>query len=160
MEKFRIFFCALILISISAFALATGEGVQEAAKPPEAEKPPEAVNPPETAKPPEAENPPEIAKPPEAAETGPKCLDCHGPYDKLAKETADFTMPSGEVATPHQYVPHDEKVEENIPNCTECHTKHEIPLLDKSTVVKPDNVDYCYQNCHHVNNFQPCSACH
>ena len=136
MEKFLVFFCALILIAISAFALAAGEGVQDAAKPPEA------------------------ATSPAAPETGPKCLDCHGPYDKLAKETADFTMPSGEVVTPHQYIPHDEKIEENIPKCTECHTKHEIPLLDKSTVVKPNNVDYCYQNCHHVNNFQPCSACH
>jgi Cytochrome c3 len=129
-QGFRVSFCALILISISAFALATGEGVQDA------------------------------AKPPEAADSGPKCLDCHGPYDDLAKATANYTMPSGEVATPHQYVPHDERVEKNIPKCTECHTKHEIPLLDKSTVAKPNNMDYCYQNCHHVNNFQPCSACH
>ena len=142
-KKSMVLFCALILISISAFALATNMRVQEAAKPSE------------------AANQQEAAKPPEAAEAaGPKCLDCHGPYDKLAKETSDFTMPSGEVATPHQYVPHDEKTKENIPKCTECHTKHEIPMLDKSTVTKPDNVDYCYQNCHHVQNFQPCSACH
>jgi hypothetical protein len=87
-----------------------------------------------------------------------KCLACHGSYDDIAKATADYTAPSGETTTPHRYVPHDDK--EGIPECTECHTPHEIPLEDVSTVVIPDNVDWCYDSCHHVRNLQPCSNCH
>ena len=86
------------------------------------------------------------------------CLACHGSYDDIATATADFTAASGETVTPHQYVSHEEK--KDIPKCTECHVPHEIPLEDVSTVVKPDNVDWCYQNCHHAYNLQPCSTCH
>jgi hypothetical protein len=87
-----------------------------------------------------------------------KCLACHGPFDKIAQATADYVAPSGETVTPHQYIPHDEK--KDIPECTECHKPHEIPLEDKSTVVIPDNLDYCYTSCHHSQNLQPCSTCH
>jgi hypothetical protein len=86
------------------------------------------------------------------------CLDCHGPYDKIAEATSDFTAASGEKATPHQYVPHAEKKE--IPECVECHLPHPIPLEDKSKVVKPTNVDWCYTNCHHAHNLMPCKSCH
>jgi nitrate/TMAO reductase-like tetraheme cytochrome c subunit len=94
----------------------------------------------------------------ESGKVAAKCLACHGPYDKLAETTTDFKAKSGETVTPHMYVPHAEKTD--IPACTECHTPHEIPLGDKSEVVKPDNLDYCYHSCHHMQNFQTCSTCH
>jgi hypothetical protein len=87
-----------------------------------------------------------------------KCLACHGPYDQLIEKTAPFKTPGGETVVPHRYVPHEEK--KDIPECTECHTPHTIPLEDKSTVEKPKDVKWCYANCHHQNNFQSCSGCH
>ena len=87
-----------------------------------------------------------------------KCLACHGSYDKIAEATANFKASSGETVTPHQYVPHAEKTD--IPDCTECHTPHPVPLEDKSKAVKPDNVDWCYTTCHHASNLQPCKDCH
>ena len=87
-----------------------------------------------------------------------KCLACHGSFDKLAEKTANFKAPSGETVTPHRYVPHAEKTD--IPECTECHIPHPVPLEDKSKVVKPDNITYCFSSCHHANNLQPCKNCH
>ena len=118
----------ILLVAFGAFALAAGLAVQEGEGGKEAD---------------------EVVK---------KCLACHGPYDELAKATADFTTASGETVTPHQYVPHEEK--KDIPKCTECHVPHEIPLEDVSKVVKPDNIDWCYESCHHAYNLQPCSTCH
>jgi NAD-dependent SIR2 family protein deacetylase len=86
-----------------------------------------------------------------------KCLACHGSYDKLAEKTANFKAASGETVTPHRYVPHADKTD--IPECTECHVPHPVPLQDKSKVVKPDIV-YCFTSCHHANNLQPCKNCH
>ena len=86
-----------------------------------------------------------------------KCLACHGSFDKIAAATADYETPSGEKTTPHRYIPHAEK--KDIPECTECHTPHPVPLEDKSKVVKA-NIDYCYGSCHHARNLQPCSNCH
>jgi hypothetical protein len=124
-----LFLGALILLSaFGAFALASGMAVQNGAG--------------------ESEIGP-VAK---------TCLACHGSYDDIAKDTADFIAPSGETVTPHQYVPHEEK--KDIPECTECHQSHDIPLEDVSKVVMPDNLDYCYQSCHHAYNLQPCSTCH
>jgi hypothetical protein len=88
-----------------------------------------------------------------------KCLGCHGPYnDKLANKAVQFKTAEGETVMPHQYVPHDEK--KDIPECTECHAPHTIPLKDKSTVVKPADLKWCYTYCHHKNNFQRCNECH
>ena len=87
-----------------------------------------------------------------------QCLACHGPYDKLAAETADYKAPSGETVTPHQYIPHAEK--QDIPECVECHTPHPIPFEPGYKVVIPNNIDFCYDSCHHIRNLQPCSACH
>jgi hypothetical protein len=98
--------------------------------------------------------------PPETKGVAPKCLACHGPYEKLREKTADYVAPSGETVTPHQYVPHEDKDAKDIPDCTECHVAHPIPLEDKSTVAKPDGVNWCYSSCHHANNLQPCSSCH
>lgn len=94
----------------------------------------------------------------EAKTAAQKCLACHGPYEKLAEKTANFRTSSGETATPHQYVPHDEK--KDMPECIECHMPHPVPLEDKSQVVKPDSVGWCYSNCHHASNLKPCKACH
>ena len=87
-----------------------------------------------------------------------KCLACHGPYDKLIQNSVKFKTAEGETIVPHQYVPHEEKTD--IPQCTECHTPHTIPLEEKSTVVIPKDVNWCYATCHHRNNFQPCGNCH
>lgn len=86
-----------------------------------------------------------------------QCLACHGSFDELAKKTEDYRAPSGETTTPHRYVPHSEKTD--IPECTECHMPHPVPLEDKSKVVKPQNINYCF-SCHHANNLQPCKSCH
>jgi len=86
-----------------------------------------------------------------------KCLGCHGPYEKIINATAEWKAPSGETLSPHRYVPHDNQ---DIPQCTECHTQHEIPLKDKSTVVKPQDVQFCFEGCHHMRNLQPCKNCH
>ena len=86
------------------------------------------------------------------------CLECHGPYDELAEATADYVTPSGETATPHQYVPHKEK--EDIPECAECHESHPIPLESMEQTVKPKYIDWCYMRCHHNWDFQSCHSCH
>lgn len=86
------------------------------------------------------------------------CLACHGSFDDIAAATADYTAPSGETVTPHQYVPHQENPE--IPECTECHKPHPIPLESKDQVVKPKKIDWCYASCHHMNNLMACSGCH
>ncbi len=89
-----------------------------------------------------------------------QCLGCHGSFDKLAEKTANYKSPTGETISPHKYVPHKEKTE--IPECTECHIAHEIPLKDKTTVVKPKEIEYCYNTtgCHHMHNLQACKTCH
>jgi hypothetical protein len=86
-----------------------------------------------------------------------KCLGCHGPFDKIIKATANWESPAGDKASPHKYVPHDS---EDAPECTECHTPHAIPLKDKALVVKPKDVLFCYDSCHHAKNLQPCKNCH
>jgi hypothetical protein len=86
-----------------------------------------------------------------------KCLACHGSFDKLAENTAQYETPSGEKTSPHKYIPHADK--KDIPECTECHTPHPVPIQDKEKVVKA-TVDFCYTSCHHAHNFQPCSTCH
>ncbi len=86
-----------------------------------------------------------------------KCLACHGSFDTLAEKTAQYATPSGEKTTPHRYIPHADK--KDIPDCTECHTPHPVPIQDKEKVVKA-NVEYCYTICHHAHNFQVCSSCH
>jgi len=86
------------------------------------------------------------------------CLECHGPYDELAESTADYVTPSGETATPHQYVPHEEK--KDIPECAECHESHPIPLESMEQIVRPKYIDWCYMRCHHNWDFQSCISCH
>jgi len=88
-----------------------------------------------------------------------KCLACHGSYDQLREKTKGYKAQSEETVTPHQYVPHADA--QDIPECTECHTPHTIPLTDKSTVVKPKDLDFCFQpGCHHMRNLKNCNTCH
>jgi hypothetical protein len=95
----------------------------------------------------------------EAAKEGPpaSCLKCHGPYEKLIEKTAGYNAPSGETLSPHQYVPHAEK--KDIPDCTDCHKPHPIPLKSKEGIEKPDTT-WCYTSCHHMRNFESCKKCH
>ncbi len=131
-RKFFLFLTVTILtLALGTFALSTGAETQENAA---AEKP----------------------DPKEQTKT---CLACHGPFDELAKSTAEYTTPSEEQTTPHMYVPHEEPVEANINDCTNCHTPHPIPPDSSEDVAKP-NVDWCYTNCHHAYNLSPCSDCH
>ena len=90
-------------------------------------------------------------------EEKPNCLGCHGPFEKLTTLPKDYAMPSGEKVSPHRYVPHADK--KDIPDCTECHTPHPVPIEDKSKVVRP-KPEYCYTGCHHQQNLQACSNCH
>ena len=86
-----------------------------------------------------------------------KCLGCHGPFEKIAEATADWQSPAGDKGTPHRFIPHDTT---DVPECTECHTPHEIPPKDKESVVKPKDILFCYDSCHHAKNLQPCKNCH
>ena len=87
-----------------------------------------------------------------------QCLACHGPYEKIREATAGFKTPSEETVTPHQYVPHVDK--KDIPECSNCHKPHPMPPQDKSQVVKPKDIEWCYTSCHHAFNLQPCTNCH
>lgn len=138
------------------------EAASQGAAPPEATTP-EAASP--EAAPPEAgaqQAAPSEAAPQEAAK--PKkvekavCLACHGPFDDLAAATSDYKAPSGETISPHRYVPHDQ--DQEIPECTLCHTPHPIPPDPNYKPKNPPKVDWCYATCHHMNDFQPCSSCH
>jgi len=89
------------------------------------------------------------------------CLDCHGPFDKLAAATASYVAASGEKITPHRYVPHDSKEAKGIPECSNCHQPHPLPPTARNlaNAAKPD-VHWCLMTCHHNNNFEPCKKCH
>jgi hypothetical protein len=56
------------------------------------------------------------------------CLNCHGPFDKLAATNAKYQAPSGEKISPHRYVPHSAKDVKAIPGCSNCHEPHPVPL--------------------------------
>jgi len=104
---------------------------------------------------PKSQQAPPTAAPKEA------CLDCHGPYDKLASDTAGYQAPSGEKLTPHCYVPHTTKEAKAIPACDNCHVPHAVPPTDEGIKDLPKpQVQWCYATCHHENNFQSCKGCH
>lgn len=86
-----------------------------------------------------------------------QCLACHGPFEKLASDTAGFKAKGGEVGTPHRYVPHDTK---DIPECDECHTPHALPAPDATAAKNTATVDKCYDGCHHTKTLEKCSECH
>jgi hypothetical protein len=90
------------------------------------------------------------------------CLNCHGPFDKIIESTGDYVAPSGEKLSPHRYVPHDSKKDEDIPECTNCHTAHPLdPLPAQGSIdLSKVNVQWCYTSCHHEKNFTSCKQCH
>lgn len=89
------------------------------------------------------------------------CLNCHGPFDKLATASADYVASSGEKITPHRFVPHNSKDTKAIPECNNCHETHPLPPMATGVAAlpKPD-VQWCYTACHHKNNFASCKDCH
>jgi len=87
------------------------------------------------------------------------CLPCHGgSFDKLANKEATFKTKSG-LVNPHQFIPHNEKKAENVPNCLDCHSAHPNPPKEKIDLSKV-NVENCYLSCHHQENFEKCDNCH
>ncbi len=99
---------------------------------------------------------------PSAVKTDDKCLDCHGPFDKLIQVSANYVTPSKEKTSPHRYVPHDSKLEKDIPDCSHCHTAHPVDTVPAkgSIDLTKVGVQWCYESCHHVNNFKSCKECH
>jgi predicted CXXCH cytochrome family protein len=101
-----------------------------------------------------------------ATESGRKaeddCLQCHGPFDKLTEASANYIAPSGEKTSPHRYVPHDSKKEQDIPECSRCHTAHPLsPLPAKGSIdLSKVGVQYCYDTCHHDKSLESCKNCH
>ena len=91
-----------------------------------------------------------------------ECLTCYGPFDKIIEATAKYVAPSGEKTSPHRYVPHDSKKEEDIPECTHCHTAHPLdpPPAHGSIDLSKVGVQWCYDACHHEKNFTSCKQCH
>ena len=89
------------------------------------------------------------------------CLDCHGPFNKLVEVTATYVAPSGEKTSPHRYVPHDSKLEKDIPECSRCHAAHPVsPLPAKGSIdLSKVNVEWCF-TCHHEKNLKSCKDCH
>ena len=98
---------------------------------------------------------------PVAARTANACLDCHGPFADLIKASANYVAPSGEKISPHRYVPHDSKLEKDIPDCSQCHTAHSLSSLPAkgSIDLSKVSVEWCF-TCHHEKNFQSCKDCH
>jgi hypothetical protein len=101
-----------------------------------------------------------------AMATGPSqqtktCLRCH-PFDKVREATKDWVAPSKEKITPHYYIPHDKKTDNDVPECTKCHTVHSLaPLPEKGQIdLTKIKVDWCYEACHHEKNFEKCNKCH
>ena len=91
-----------------------------------------------------------------------ECLSCHGPFEKMTAVADKYTAPSGEKISPHRFVPHDSKKDEDVPECTNCHTAHPLdPLPAHGTVdLSKVNVKWCYETCHHEKNFTSCKQCH
>lgn len=96
-----------------------------------------------------------------SASAGNQCLECHGPFAKLTGTSTNFIAASGEKINPHRYVPHDSKLESDIPDCTRCHTAHSLASLPAkgSVDLTKVTVEWCY-SCHHEKNFQSCKDCH
>jgi hypothetical protein len=97
-----------------------------------------------------------------AKDSGKECLRCHSPYDQIVEATAKYVAPSGEKTSPHKYVPHDSKIEDEIPECSHCHTAHPLDpppakgSMDRSKV----GVEWCYKQCHHQKDLKSCKECH
>ncbi|MEW6670907.1 MAG: cytochrome c3 family protein [Thermodesulfobacteriota bacterium] len=85
------------------------------------------------------------------------CLECHGPFEAIVSETADYMMESGGEkikSNPHRYVPH---ASTDIPECSHCHRPHPVPPAAPEGLPKPD-AEWCY-TCHHTRDLK-CGGCH
>ena len=93
---------------------------------------------------------------------GQQCLDCHGPFEDIIKASTNYVTPGGEKTSPHRYVPHDSKLEKDIPECTQCHAAHSLVHLPAkgSIDLSKVTVQWCYATCHHEKNFTSCKDCH
>jgi hypothetical protein len=91
-----------------------------------------------------------------------QCLSCHRPFDKIIEASAKYVAPSGEKTSPHRYVPHDSNNEEDVPECTHCHTAHPLdPLPAKGSIDRSKvGVQWCYDACHHEKDLTSCKQCH
>ena len=101
------------------------------------------------------------ASAPAAVKTEDKCLDCHGPFDKLVAATTNHVAASGEKISPHRYVPHNSKLVKDIPDCSHCHAAHSLSSLPAkgSIDLSKVSVEWCFE-CHHEKTFQSCKDCH
>jgi hypothetical protein len=90
------------------------------------------------------------------------CLTCHGPYDQLIKDSARYVAPSGETGSPHLFVPHDSKLDADIPACSNCHATHSItPVPTRRSIATPKaGIQWCYTTCHHDETLTSCKTCH
>jgi len=90
------------------------------------------------------------------------CLACHGPFAKLIEVSSSYVAPSGEKGSPHRYVPHDSKKDEDIPECTKCHTAHpaDNPPAHGTVDLSKVEIKWCYDQCHHEKNLISCKECH
>jgi hypothetical protein len=97
-----------------------------------------------------------------AASSENECLNCHGAFDKIIEASAKYVAPSGEKTSPHRYVPHDSKKEEDVPECSHCHTAHPLdPLPAKGSIdLSKTDVQWCYDACHHEKDLTSCKKCH
>ena len=140
----------VILLTLALTTVVLGSRNLTAADAPDKGKEP-ATNP--------ATNAPASA--PTAEKTKDKCLDCHGPFDKLIASTTNYVASSGEKTSPHRYVPHNSKLEKDIPDCAHCHTAHSLSSLPAkgSIDLSKVNVEWCF-SCHHEKNLQSCKDCH
>jgi hypothetical protein len=91
-----------------------------------------------------------------------ECLQCHGPFAKLVEASTRYVAPSGETTSPHRFVPHNSKLEEDVPECNHCHTAHPLdPLPAKGSIdLSKVGVKWCYEVCHHEKNLTSCKECH
>jgi predicted CXXCH cytochrome family protein len=97
------------------------------------------------------------AAPAGGADPAAACLQCHGPFEKLAGAPARFVAPSGEKVNPHRFVPHDLT---DVPECTGCHQPHSAaPKAAELAALPRPNVKSCFE-CHHKQNFGSCQSCH
>jgi hypothetical protein len=81
-------------------------------------------------------------------------MECHGPFEKLIADTANYVMRTGEIMSPHRYEPHNSKT---LPDCKDCHKPHPIPLISTEGLPTP-SAQYCY-TCHHHDVLE-CHTCH
>jgi hypothetical protein len=94
------------------------------------------------------------AAPQDKPASKPACLDCHGPFEKLAANSPTIKTKDKRVINPHRYVPHDST---DAPECAGCHEEHPVPPVEP--VKKPTSVAWCY-SCHHLQDFTDCKECH